>query len=171
MNTPFSHVRFSLCISVFVLGIFLYMPHAIAAQCTPPDCIGCGTQQASNACTGANGGGGGAGGGGNTTGPLSRPNSPLILLQSPNGVSSLNPSSGILIFFDYFNLMWPWVLGIAAGIGVLQALMGASDIMTSGSDSGKRENGKNKILWALAGLLMVGFAGTILRFLNPNFFV
>jgi hypothetical protein len=43
-------------------------------------------------------------------------------------------------------------------------------VMLSGSDSGMRENGKGKIMWALAGLLMVGLAGFILRSLNPIFY-
>jgi hypothetical protein len=42
--------------------------------------------------------------------------------------------------------------------------------MISGSDSGMREGGKTKIMWSLAGMLMVGLAGFILRSLNSTFY-
>lgn len=75
------------------------------------------------------------------------------------------------MFFVYFRSAWPWVLGSASGIAVLQALYGGILIMLSGSDSGKRGEGKEKILWAIAGLLMIGFSGLILSILNPTFYV
>lgn len=105
-------------------------------------------------------------------GPLGvKNNRNLILLEPLNGQpTSLSPSPGIGIFFEYFNLSWPWVLGVAAGVGVLQALIGAIQVMLSGNDSGMREGGKSKMTWALAGLLMVGLAGFILRSINPIFF-
>ncbi len=108
-----------------------------------------------------------------TTGgkPLLIPKGNLRLLQPlDDTTTSLPPSAGILIFFVYFDIAWPWILGIAAGVGVLQALVGGVQIMLSGSDSGMRESGKGKIMWALAGLLMVGLAGFILRSINPLFY-
>jgi hypothetical protein len=103
--------------------------------------------------------------------PLKLPSRDLTLLQPlSTSVTSLKASQGVQIFFDYFNSIWPWILGVAAGIGVLQALVGGVEVMLSGSDSGMRENGKGKIMWALAGLLMVGLAGFILRSLNPIFY-
>ncbi|HVW66843.1 MAG TPA: hypothetical protein VHA78_03880 [Candidatus Peribacteraceae bacterium] len=102
--------------------------------------------------------------------PGANPNLPLLAPIDPN-VKSLPPSSNGEIFFVYFNMAWPWILGCAAGIGVLQALIGGIEIMLSGSDSAMRDNGKNKIQWALAGLLMVGFATLILKTLNSTFYV
>lgn len=105
--------------------------------------------------------------------PLDFPANPNLTLLAPIDPNkpSLAPSSGIQIFFDYFNTAWPWLLGCAAGIGVLQALIGGVQIMLSGSDSGMREGGKNKMMWALAGLLMVGLASLILKTLNSLFYV
>ncbi len=98
-------------------------------------------------------------------------NRDLLLLQPLDGTTgSLTPRAGIGIFFEYFNLSWPWILGVGAGIGVLQALIGGIQVMLSGSDGGMRESGKGKIMWALAGMLMVGLAGFILRSINPIFF-
>lgn len=104
--------------------------------------------------------------------PIFDPRNPDITLMQPIGSQKvLTPQPGIKLFFDYFNDVWPWVLGIAAGIGVLHAVMGGVDIMLSGNDSAKRTAGKEKILWALAGLIMIGLAGTILRTLNNTFYV
>lgn len=103
--------------------------------------------------------------------PLQFPKKNLLLLQPPDDTTaSLPPQQDIQIFFTYFNLAWPWLLGIAAGIAVLQALVGGVQIMLSGGDSGKRESGKGRMMWALAGLLMIGLAGLILETLNPLFF-
>lgn len=70
------------------------------------------------------------------------------------------------IFFDYFNLSWPWLLGVASGIAVLQAVWGGILIMTSWD----QDAGKEKIEWALGGMVMIALAGFILRFLNPIFY-
>lgn len=103
--------------------------------------------------------------------PLLIGNRKLILLQPLDDATPyLEPQPDIAIFFTYFNTAWPWVLGVAAGIGVLQALVGGVEMMLSGTDTGMREGGKTKIMWALAGLLMVGLAGFILRSLNPLFY-
>jgi hypothetical protein len=96
---------------------------------------------------------------------------PIRLFQPPDDTTTtLNPRPGIDTFFEYFNLAWPWVLGSAAGIAVLQALVGGIQIMLSGSDSGARESGKSRLMWALAGLLMIGLSGMILETLNPLFY-
>jgi hypothetical protein len=97
---------------------------------------------------------------------------PLQLLQPPDDATTQLPAqTGVGMFFTYFNLAWPWVVGSAAGVAVLQALVGGIQIMLSGGDSGKREEGKNRLLWALAGLLMIGLSGVILETLNPLFYV
>lgn len=69
-------------------------------------------------------------------------------------------------FFDYFNMSWPWLLGVASGIAVLQAVWGGILIMTSID----HDAGKEKIEWALGGMVMIALAGFILRFLNPIFY-
>lgn len=97
---------------------------------------------------------------------------PLNLLQPlDDSTTSLAPEPGIDIFFTYFNLSWPLIVGSAAGVGILQALYGGIQIMLSGSDTGRLEEGKSRLLWALAGLLMIGLSGMILETLNPVFFV
>lgn len=102
---------------------------------------------------------------------LIRGDHPIRLMQPlDDSTTELDPEPGIGIFFTYFNIGWPWVIGSAAGIAVLQALYGGVLIMLFGSDSGKKEEGKQKIMWALAGLLMIGLSGAILETLNPFFY-
>lgn len=103
------------------------------------------------------------------TKPFKFQQTPIKLLEPLDdaGTSTIPAQSGLGVFFTYFNLGWPIVVGSAAGIGVLQALVGGIQIMLSGNDSGKREEGKTRMLWALAGLLLIGLSGLILEVLNP----
>ncbi len=82
------------------------------------------------------------------------------------------PVSGqpFVAFQTYFARSWPWIVGVAAGIAVLQALIGGIQIMLSGSDSGARGAGKERLMWALAGLLLIGLSGLILQILNPTYY-
>lgn len=69
-------------------------------------------------------------------------------------------------FFAYFNMSWPWLLGVASGIAVLQAVWGGVLIMTSMD----RDGGKEKIEWAVGGMVIIALAGFILRFLNSIYY-
>lgn len=69
-------------------------------------------------------------------------------------------------FFAYFNMSWPWLLGVASGIAVLQAVWGGVLIMTSLD----RDGGKEKIQWAVGGMVIIALAGFILRFLNSMYY-
>lgn len=80
---------------------------------------------------------------------------------------TMEPSSTPLeTFFEYFNMSWPWLLGVASGVSVLQAVWGGVLIMTSFD----RDGGKEKIEWALGGMVIIALAGFILRFLNSMFY-
>jgi hypothetical protein len=99
------------------------------------------------------------------------PPSDIILLEPITSTTRLQPSAGIDILYTYFNMVWPWVLGSAAGIAVLWSLIGGIQIMLSGDNTTMRTEGQERLLWALAGLLMIGLAGVILSTLNPLFYV
>lgn len=111
--------------------------------------------------------------------PLFRPYNRLCLLQPLNatdgnaGTTSIDmtqqQNSGIGVFFTYFNLAWPWLIGVAAGFAVLQAIVGGIQIMISGG-SEQKSAGQMRLTWALAGLLLVVLAAAILRILNPLFY-
>ncbi len=103
--------------------------------------------------------------------PFIYTNTPIRLLQPPDDATyTLEAEPGLGTFFTYFNLIWPWIIGCAAGIAVLQCLIGGMQMMMSGGDSGKREEGKTKLMWAIAGLLLIGLSGVILETINPLFY-
>lgn len=135
----------------------------------------------------SNTGGGGAAAGGAATGtrgdfpsqlptkstppkttPLKiKPNTDLILLQPLDDATySLSAKPGVQIFFDYFNLSWPWILGVAAGLAVLQAMVGGMMMMTPSGN----QSGKDRMMYATAGLLIIALAGLILSTINPLFY-
>ena len=97
-----------------------------------------------------------------------RGNNDIILMQPlDDETHNLTVSSEPLqVFFDYFNMSWPWLLGVASGIAVLQAVWGGILIMTSLDHDG----GKEKIQWAVGGMVIIALAGFILRFLNSMFY-
>lgn len=95
---------------------------------------------------------------------------PLRLLQPLGGVQEIAPSGGLTMFYQYFNSSFPWLIGVAAGIAVLQTLRGGISILLSGGDPGKRSEGISTMTWSIAGLLLIAFAGFILRILNPMFY-
>lgn len=119
--------------------------------------------------------------GGNANNPLLRPPTPIRLYAPANDVFDQTGSTvlpyqslptnlwGLGPLFYYFNLTFPWLLGIAAGISILQAIAGGIQIMMSGG-SEQRSAGESRLTWALVGLVLVGLAGFILRVLNPIFY-
>jgi hypothetical protein len=99
---------------------------------------------------------------------------PIWLLQPLNDSTyEIQPINGdpFGAFKQYFGITWPWIIGSAAGIAVLWALVAGIEIMLSGGDSGKREKGKDHLLSALAGLLLIGLSGMILQILNPVYYM
>lgn len=103
---------------------------------------------------------------------IKKANLPLIqpLDDRTRSLNTTNANDALEAFIKYFNIAWPWVLGCAAGIAVLQALVGGMQIMLSGSSNGSSA-GKERIMWALAGLLLIGLSGLILEILNPTYYV
>lgn len=93
----------------------------------------------------------------------------IYLLQPLDDGDNELSGDGIEIFFEYFNRAWPWLLGSAGGVAVLQAIIGGVQIMTSSGGGGKSE-GVERMQWAIAGLVMLVLAGLILRTINPIFY-
>lgn len=71
---------------------------------------------------------------------------------------------------QYLRVFIPWAIGLGAGLCVLMIIVGGFQIMLSGGDPGKQGAGKDRILSALIGLLILVFSATILNFLNADFF-
>lgn len=95
----------------------------------------------------------------------------IFLLEPIGGVREIPTGGGGLgALGAYLGLLYPWLVGMAAGVAVLMALWGGMQIIQSGSDTGKRDEGKKRLLSSLMGLLLILLSATILNALNPTFF-
>lgn len=104
---------------------------------------------------------------------LMQQRSGLRLLQPlDDSTTSLAPSppGTIDIFFNYLAIGLPWLFGVAAGIAILNTLVAGVQILFSGGDPSKRSEGLSRLTWSIAGLLILSFAGFILRLINPLFY-
>ena len=95
----------------------------------------------------------------------------IRLLEPIGGTDSL-PTDGapFSTFEAYFNLVYPWVVGTAAGIAVLWGIFGISGIIINAGDQSKRMEGVTKLKAAVIGLIVILLAGVILNTINPTFF-
>ena len=94
---------------------------------------------------------------------------PLIAPLGELDRIDVEPGAGTII--SYFNDIASFLFYVAVGFCTLWVLIGTYFIMISGSDGGKRSKGKEIITWAIIGLVIVNFAGFILRTLNDIFFI
>ncbi len=96
----------------------------------------------------------------------------IQLLECIGGVCSIPTAgqSGFGVFFTYFNLLYPWVVGLGAAIAVMMGLVGGIEIMTAGANDGQRSKGINRLLMSTGGLVILLLSPTILNILNPTFF-
>lgn len=91
-------------------------------------------------------------------------------------IQPLDDSTGTLaasndIFLNYFNLSVDWIFLVATGFATMWVLIGGVMYMVSGNDQGLRGKAISKITSAVLGLIILLFAGVILRTLNSLFYV
>lgn len=87
-------------------------------------------------------------------------------INSVNQIDTSNPN----FFFVYINALYPWVMGICAGLVIFWGMFGAMMMVQAGGDQAKFSSAKNHVVAALAGLLLILFARAILHTINPTFF-
>ena len=81
------------------------------------------------------------------------------------------PGDGrVKTWLNYMGPAMEWVFNVAIGIAVLWVLIGGIMIMIAGDDASKRQNGIGMMKNAILGLVVLIFAGLILRMLNSLFF-
>lgn len=109
---------------------------------------------------------------GSTAGRASAQNQGITLLEPVGGVTTIPTAgnAGLGVFGFYFNLIYPWVVGMAAAIAVLMAVVGGMQIIMAGSDQSKVGAGKNRLLISLGGLIIILASAVILNLLNPTFY-
>jgi hypothetical protein len=79
-------------------------------------------------------------------------------------------NSGVNIIENYLGLIYQWMAGLVGGIAVLMIIVGGIQIATGGGDQNNVNEGKTKIMQALAGLAILFLSGLILYTINPTFF-
>lgn len=99
-------------------------------------------------------------------------NDGIFLLEPIGGVGEIPTvgNEGLGVFQFYFNLLYPWVVGMGAGIAVFMGVIGGIQIIQAGSDQAGVSAGKNRLLLSMAGLLIILASATILNALNPTFY-
>ena len=77
---------------------------------------------------------------------------------------------GVGTFLAYFNDSTQFIFAVAVGAVVVWVLVCGFAIMLMGGDAGKRGEWIENMKWSIGGLLLLLFAGFILRTLNSMFF-
>ena len=104
--------------------------------------------------------------------PNQNQNNGIQLLEPIGNVRSIptDGNNGLGVFSFYFNTIYPWIIGMGAGIAVLNAVWGGFQIIQAGSDGEGLSHGKTRLLTSLGGLLLVLLSATLLNVINPTFF-
>lgn len=96
---------------------------------------------------------------------------PIKLLEPIGSLTEITPGPFPLSPLNqYLQVFIPWVIGVGAGLCVLMIVVGGFQIMLSGGEATAQGAGKNRILSALMGLLILVFSAMILNFLNANYY-
>ena len=96
---------------------------------------------------------------------------PIVLLEPIGDLKEVTFGSFALSPLNsYLQVFIPWAIGLGAGLCVLMIIIGGFQIMLSGGEASKQSAGKDRILSALLGLLILVFSAMILNFLNVDFY-
>ncbi|MEN8253604.1 MAG: hypothetical protein ABFQ62_04485 [Patescibacteria group bacterium] len=74
------------------------------------------------------------------------------------------------IMLNYFVSIWRTVINIGAIILLIYLLWGGIDWITSGGDSGKVANARNKMTQGVIGMIILAFSFVIVGFIGNLFF-
>jgi hypothetical protein len=94
----------------------------------------------------------------------------VSLIQPLNDALNASLPSSSSIFLDYFNMSVGWLFRVAVGFTVMWVLIGGVMFLTSGNNQGRRSEAISRMTWSITGLIILLFAGVILRTLNSLFF-
>lgn len=92
------------------------------------------------------------------------------LIEPIGQKSTITVTAGFGTLFSYINDIADYLLIVAGGICILWVLIGGLQMMMSGVDNSLQSKGKESMKWAIIGLVILLFAGFILRTLNSMFY-
>jgi hypothetical protein len=107
-------------------------------------------------------------------GPCDTATSSGLYLLEPIGNFTCIPADvidgdAIAVMKFYLSKLLPWMLGLAASVAVLMVAFGGVQIIFAPNQQ-EAEKGKQRIIAAIVGLVVLAFSATILQFLNYTFF-
>ena len=76
----------------------------------------------------------------------------------------------IRIIEEYLQTIYPYTAALISLLAVLMTVYGSFQIITAAGDSAKVTEGKNRITYAIGGLVLLLLASLILYTINPAFF-
>ncbi len=88
----------------------------------------------------------------------------------PTPIEKSEGSYSIRIIEDYIAYLYPYVVALVASLALLMVVVGSLEITMAGGDSGKVSEGKDRIMYAIFGLLLLLLSSLILWTVNPTFF-
>lgn len=94
-----------------------------------------------------------------------------VILVQPLDDTTPSIQTNDLAIITYFEAFAPYFYTVAVGFCTLWTVIGGILIMVSGSNTSRRDQGKQLILVSIAALLILTFGGFVLRTLNDTFFV
>ena len=74
------------------------------------------------------------------------------------------------LLYNYLSLIYKYMSGLIVGLVVLFVIVGGIQMTTSAGDTGKFDEGKNRIIKAIVGMILWFLASLILYTINPTFF-
>ena len=98
----------------------------------------------------------------------------IQLLEPIDGISRINIDNnggGLGVFNAYFGMIYPWIIGMAGGIVMFNAVIGGIQMIQAGGNAEGVTKGKDRLLYSLGGLLLLLLASTIMHTLNASFYV
>ncbi len=93
------------------------------------------------------------------------------LLEPFGDQDCIDVEPGLQTWFLYFGQLAPWLYNVAIGIAVLWLVIAGFKITISSDNETARQEAIGQMKAAVLGLLILIFAGPILRTLNSLFFV
>ncbi len=100
-----------------------------------------------------------------TDSPCASGTDSYCLLAPLPGITEINPATTNLA--DYLNIVIKFTIGFAGALAVIMIVLGGIQYMSTDAISGKSE-GKDRITYALGGLLLALASYLILNTINPN---
>jgi hypothetical protein len=98
------------------------------------------------------------------------PTTNIQILESIDGQGCVPIGKGLATLFNYINQIFPWAIGVSAGLVVVWGVWSGGGMILNAGDDAKFKSEKDHFKASLIGLIVIIFSGAILATINANFF-